>query len=170
MKTQILLVMAWCYLLSGCAGLRSSLHYTKGTQQLSCGNYPEAVVELEQAVKLDPSMARNHTNLTAAYIANNNEEKAWFQARQAVRCRYDDGLREFQFMLFCQRKIINPGLCRQGTPWEEISKNLGQPDEYQESENGQIISCTYGICKMSFSNGLLTSCLIGNSEISSLPE
>lgn len=157
MSTHLLAISL--FILSGCSTIVSSYHYTTGTQHLDCGNYHEAISELEQAVELDPTMARNHTNLSYAYSKINNEEKAWYHNRQATRCPYSDGLCVLQFRLYYyQKMIVDKGFDKPGTPWEEISNNLGEPDEYQVNENGEIISCYYGICKMTFSNGLLTSC------------
>lgn len=158
-QTKLLLIATCSCFFIGCACVTSSYHYTRGTEALNNGDFPQAISELEQAVQLDPSLARNRTNLAAAYFANNELEKGWYNCRQSVRCPYDDGLCKIQFMALCQKFIVEPGLNVPGTMWEEISAKLGAPDDLVEGENHQIVSCTYGTCEMSFSHGRLATCI-----------
>jgi tetratricopeptide (TPR) repeat protein len=156
-KHIIFIFIVSSYLLSGCSTVASSIHYTNGTQCLERGDYSTSVNELEMAVELDPSRARNYTNLSAAYIAIGDGEKSWYCCRQAVRCPYDDGgICRMAFAPHYRARIAEPGLNKIGTSWEDIHKNLGDPDEYQEDANGQISSCTYGVFDMFFSDGKLT--------------
>lgn len=147
-------------LFTACSTANSSFHYTKGTEYLDQCNYPEAIYELQQAVDLDPAMARNHTNLSVAYRSYNNYDAAWYHCRQAVRSPYDDGLCKMQFAEYCHLLIIKPGLNRPGTSVIDIFSKLGFPDDVSEDENHQIVHCTYGLCEMSFENSLLTKFVI----------
>ncbi len=73
-----------CTLIFGCNTIKSSYHFTRGTECLDQANYQGAIEHLEQAVELDPSMSRNHCNLAFAYHKSGQLKKSWFNARQAV--------------------------------------------------------------------------------------
>jgi hypothetical protein len=124
MKNCLLFILA----LTGCATISSSLHFTKGTQYLDQCNYPAAVVELEQAVALDPDMARNHNNLCNAYVGVEDWDQAWISARKAVLAKYEDAVGDRMFRQLCRIMIINQGLAEPGTSVDELKEKLGCPD------------------------------------------
>lgn len=143
---------------TGCSTISSSYHYTSGTQCLERGDYAGAIVELEQAVELDPEMARNHSNLSYAYLCNQELDKAWYHSRQAVLCPYKDDAGYGNFSNICKLMIIDPKLNEPGTPIEEIRTKLGEPDI--EMDNGSMITYLYGCCAMEFKEGKLVKCTV----------
>lgn len=156
MKLPLILLILT--LTTGCATISSSFYFTKGSQFLQQGDYERAIVELEKAVEEDPSMARNHTNLAAAYFANGDLQKAWYQSRQAVRAPYQDGISQLQFKGYYKSFIVDQGLNKKGVSFEEVSAKLGLPDELTKNEAKSTIFCVYGTCRMSFIDGLLVNC------------
>jgi tetratricopeptide (TPR) repeat protein len=144
--------------LTSCSCITSSFHYTKGTQCMERGDYDGAVIELNQAVELDPEFARNHSNLAYAYLQTGRNDKYWYHCRQAVLCPYKDAAGAINFAELCDKLIKKPGLNKPGTSLEEIIDNLGTPDSRTDSANGDETVCTYGTCIMKFKDHKLTSC------------
>src|ERR1700688_2374343 len=83
-NVYIFLLILIIPLLSNCAGIRSSINYTKGTECLEKGDFEGARSYLEEACRLDPSMSRNHNNLACTYLELDEIDKAWYSARQAA--------------------------------------------------------------------------------------
>lgn len=143
-------------LLSSCSTVMSSSHYTKGTEYLNCGNYFDAIIELEQAVELDPSMGRTHSNLAYAYMQMGDMNKCWYHSRQAVLCPNKDEKGMSNFVQLYYVCVVKAGLNQPGTPLQKVLDKLGEPDFMVETQN--VTRCTYGACVMRFENELLTSC------------
>lgn len=161
MQSTILILTVLGLFVTGCAAIKSSYHYTKGTQYLDNGNIEAAIGELNQAVDLYPDMGRNHTNLAAAYMLNNNVEKAWFHCRQAVLCPYQDADASLNFVKMCDLLIIKAGLNQPGVSQNEVLQALGLPDITISNENHSVVFYHYGTCSMEFHNGILTNCTLG---------
>jgi Tfp pilus assembly protein PilF len=144
--------------LSACSGIKSSLAYTEGTQCLDRKDYVNAINHLENAVALDPTLSRNHTNLCAAYMGVNNVPKAWEHARAAVLCKYKgDGSEDLNFIKF-YNILIRHKLDQPGQSYSEITAQLGIPDSITMYDNTMIV--TYGICDMTFESEKLTKCSV----------
>lgn len=156
MKHRLLPLLA--VVLTSCSTVASSFHYTRGTECLDRGDCEGAIKELTKAVELDPEMARNHTNLSFAYLSCNHYDKAWYHIRQAVLCPYQDSAGYINFMNLCQAMVINPKLNEPGTPLEEVRRKLGEPDI--EINNDKTLTYIYGLCVMEFEEGQLIKCTI----------
>ena len=152
------LLIASSLFLTSCGTLNSSFHYSKGTEYYDKGDYQAAVVELERAVELGPSMARNHSNLASAYQILGREHEAWFHIRQAVLCEYPDTVGSINFTNFCEHLIKQPGLNQPGTALEEVINKLGIPDIIMGTDRDNKTICIYGTCTMVFQDLNLTSC------------
>lgn len=139
------------FCLVSCNILRSSINYTRGTQCLDTGDSEQAIEYLEEAVRLDPDFARNHTNLAAAYTQNGEYEKAWIHIRKSMFCKYPDKCGETSFRSFYRQWVTERGKDKLGTSCEEIVSSLGEPDMIL-SHGNQFV---YGICIMTFKNGIL---------------
>lgn len=148
--------MAVCLFLASCSGMSSCIHFCNGTDYLNNGEIPQAIVELEKAVELDPSMGKYHTNLSAAYLADGNLDKCWYHCRQAVLCPHPDDVCLPQFRRFYNIYVKNRGLDKPGTTLEEIYIKLGEPDTIAVDGNQQVVACIYGACIMRFKSGNLT--------------
>lgn len=158
MKAQTTLLIISSFILTGCGMVSSSIHYTKGTRCLENGDYKSAAFELEQAVELDPTLGRNHTNLACAYQQLGEFQKTWYHTRQAVLCEYKDAAGPLFFVKQCELLIIKPGLDQPGTPLEVIIDTLGSPDIIENNEQDNEIFYIYGLCLMKFKDRKLTAC------------
>ena len=63
------------------------VHITSGIILNEKGNYPEAVLEFEKAVKLDKYNSEAYNELAEAYLALNLSEKAEFAYKQAIELK-----------------------------------------------------------------------------------
>lgn len=136
----------------GCSTVSSSLSYTKGTQALAAGNVNVAVSELERAVELDPSLARNQNNLAAAYFDAGRVLDGWPHVRKAVMMdpaqqTYRTNFR--RFVLY----FIHEGIVETGASEEQVVSVLGEPDGKKVRE-----PCSYwqyAAIALCFQNGRL---------------
>lgn len=128
----------------------SSLHYTKGTQCMESGKYSEAVAELEEAVRLDPEMGRNHTNLACAYMLTGDHEKSWIHYRKAVHCKTPCKETLKNFPVICEQKLAKNNLKQPGTSYSQIVQALGEPDLIYYDKNNKVACCMYGTFVFNF--------------------
>jgi tetratricopeptide (TPR) repeat protein len=151
-KTLLLLALV---LLTSCNTVKSSLAYTKGTQYLEQGDYTNAIQHLEEAVKLDPDLARNHSNLAAAYGSVGEDQRAWQEIRLAVLSPYRD-IAALPNFCACYNALIKNRLDQPGTDALEVMHLLGEPDLKIMGESQMI--WVYGLCHMHFENNKLVKC------------
>lgn len=127
-----------------------------GTQCLQNGDLQGAIENLKKAVELGPEIARNHTNLSAAYSLVGEEYLAWVHARKAVLADYSDATGKLQFAIICERMVVKKGLDQPGTSLESIIEALGEPDEiFTINLKTKYL---YGLCIMTFKEDKLVSC------------
>ncbi len=158
MKIFRLITCTTLLMFTSCNTAASSIYFYKGTQCLQEGNFEQAIVDLKKAVELNPTYARNHVNLCAAYMIIGDDEKAWYHSRQSRMCRYGDNSSEKQFENQCDRYIHKPGLDRPGTSYEEVISKLGAPDLFCEASDSTRKVITYGTFMMIFDEGKLIEC------------
>lgn len=153
MKKILIIVLAVCGVIGGCAsinGLKSHAHYIEGTSCLEYGDYYEAVAHLEAAVYLDPLSAKNHLNLCSAYLAIGEVKKAWVHSRQSVLLGNDPiAFHNFyQIYQFCEKKYA---LNKLGQSEDEILRILGAPDQRRDNQ------FVYGILTFTFDDHRLVA-------------
>lgn len=149
MKVIILILPVFCCIFFSCSTISSSFHYTKGTQSLGRGDVSQAIIELKKAVDLDPLMARNHTNLSAAYMLNDEIENGWYHVRQATLSPFQDKCSLIAFLSVYDKLVKEQNLDQPGTSIEEIVSKLGEPDHIKRIDSRSILYI-YGVCIMNF--------------------
>ena len=100
---------------SSCTIIKSSHHYTLGTECLEKGDHEEAIENLKKAVELDPESGRNQTNLSMAYLNSGNNYMAWVHTRKSLLEKYPDKCALHNFLSFCKDMIVTKGLDQPGT-------------------------------------------------------
>jgi len=143
-------------LLAGCNTVTSSYQYTKGTASLQKGDFEAAISHLEEAVKLEPNMARNQTNLSSAYMMAGDLQNAWLHARQATLATvYNES--EMQIAVFnlmqlwkTMKEKYNINV---GTTQEEIISFLGEPDDMIAFKENNQTALVYGVLPIRFEEG-----------------
>lgn len=137
--------------LCGCSGIQSSVHFTRGTQCIEKGDFQGARFHLEKACELDPSMSRNHNNLTYIYIQLGEIDKAWYHARQAAFLDpgNEEAVTNFNNLLDELETFYN---IAEGSSKEDVKAALGEPDMDSEDHD-----CTlrYGLALLVFKDGKL---------------
>lgn len=137
----------------GCAqmtAMKATGHYMEGTLCLQSGDYHEAIAHLQEAVCLEPFSARNHLNLSSAYLAIGEVHLAFFHSRKAVLLGTDPlALYNFYqiYQLFEKKYHLND----LGQSEEKIRRVLGEPDKSEENQ------LTYGPLTFLFENQKLVS-------------
>lgn len=131
------------FLLFGCSVINSSYHYTKGTECLESGDYDGAITHLQESVKLDPTMSRNHCNLTFAYCQKGEKQKAWVHAHKAVFIdpNNKEALINF-YSLYKDLKFHETIIT--GISKNEVIQSLGEPDSVISSPEGKLTILVYG--------------------------
>src|SRR5438270_426064 len=84
---QALLVMVCVWIVE--AQTPAKTHYLRGIELLRNQNPSEAVVELDQALKLDPRLAEAHHAKGLARLAENNPAAAAGEFRRAIQLKPD---------------------------------------------------------------------------------
>ncbi len=146
-KLKLFLLISFSSLLVSCSVIRSSYHYTKGTECAQNGDFEMARFHLEQACVLDPTMSRNYNNLAMTYVNLKQYDKAWYCVRQAAITDPGNihGVENFYNFLTELEKLYN---LQKGSTVEEVRKALDEPDEYYEED--EYISMRYGVVIMIF--------------------
>lgn len=133
---------------TGCDTLATRKYYRNGTICLKNGDYQEAICNLKQAARLDPSLSCHHQNLAAAYFLSGDIQAAWYYSRQAVRCRpcSPESVVLFHDILgkYCIENNLNFGKKR----CYDILGFLGDPDEIHL--NDTIATYVYGMTAFEF--------------------
>lgn len=126
-----------------------------GTTCIDRGDYAAAISHLQEAVRLDPTLSRNHTNLAYAYIMMGQEKEAWFHARQAVLTNGANEVSEHLFSSLYKglndRFRFNEG----GLKEDEVIEILGKPDLTGAINKTEESFCVYGLAILKFKSGLL---------------
>lgn len=157
MKLVQFFLITFLAFLSGCSVISSSIHYTKGTECLEQGDYEKAVVELKQAVELDPEFPRNHINLRCAYINMGEHFKGWCCLERARLCHNEKERKCYNFAWNCKKYMQAQEVDTKGTPLNNVLNKLGTPDSRIDTNNGETI-CVYGACTLTFKDDQLTTC------------
>lgn len=135
-------------ILSSCDNLAALKYYQNGTVCLRNGDYEEAICNLKEAARIDPSMSYHHQNLAAAYFLSGDIQAAWYYSRQAVRCRpcSPESVILFNDILgqYCMENELELGKKR----CYDILGFLGDPDEIHLS--GTITTYVYGMTAFEF--------------------
>ncbi|MBS0582356.1 MAG: tetratricopeptide repeat protein [Proteobacteria bacterium] len=108
------------------------MNYTKGTQALEAKNYAEAIPYLEKAVQEDPSMARNHNNLAAAYFEVGRVRDGWPYTRKAVLMEPCSDVFLANFRRYV-KALIKEHVIEEGLSEDEVRTRLGPPDGTQQT-------------------------------------
>ena len=149
-------------LLAGCATVSSSLNYTEGTDALEKGDFNTAIVHLEEAVRLDPKLSRNHANLAYAYYETGQIEKAWLHGRAAVLLDpSNEAAKANWHRIFGD--MWKKSELKTGATEGAVRAGLGAPDSTNDSRNG-VCGCIwwqYGYTALSMVDGKVT----GSSEM-----
>jgi hypothetical protein len=151
-----LLILAVIGGLMGAGWLSSSFNYTKGTKALEEGKPEIAVGFLEKAVEEDPSLARNHNNLAAAYFALDRIAEGWPHVRISVRMEPGNDRYVAHFHAY-MKKLIEQGLVKNGRTEAEIQEYLGIPDG--TGETGDCKYWQYGPMALCFKAGAVAGFL-----------
>ena len=156
MKARVVSIASTAALLAACATVTSSLHYTRGTDALEQGDFETAIIELEEAVHLDPSLSRNHGNLAYAYLETGRIQDAWVRGRNAVILdpANEYARRNWGRIFVAMRAEV--GL-EKGDSSAEIRDKLGNPDGTHDASNAECgcIWWQYGYTALSFVNDRL---------------
>lgn len=154
MDVRITLVLV---VLAGRATVSSSLNYTAGTEALEKGDFETAVVHLEEAVRLDPSLSRNHNNLAYAYYETGRLQEAWDHGRKAVLLDPDN-----EYARANSRRIFaamwNEVGLKAGASEDAVRLKLGTPDGTNDSRD-EVCGCIwwqYGFTALSIVDGEVT--------------
>jgi tetratricopeptide (TPR) repeat protein len=119
-----------------CAATESSVYYTRGTQALERGDLPTAITDLEEAVRLDPSLSRNHNNLASAYMAAGRIADGWPHVRKAVAIDPGNEHAVQNCRLYFVKMQQQSGM-KEGDSLDQVREKLGGPDEERE-ERGRF--------------------------------
>ena len=134
--------------------VRSSFKYTRGTEALAKGQYREAADLLAEAVRLDPSMSRNHTNYSAALFELGRYTEGWPHARRAVLLDHENWQAQNNNRRYIKKLLADANL-NTGATLQQIVSVLGAPDSV--GEQGGCIWYQYGISALCFEEGVFTS-------------
>lgn len=137
--------------------VRSSLKYTQGTEALTRGDYQEAADLLAEAVKLDPTLSRNHANYSAALFELGRYAEGWPHARKAVLLDHENWQAQNNSRRYIKKLLADANL-NTGADIQEIVSVLGEPDSI--GQQGECTWYQYGISALCFKNGIFFS--IGN--------
>lgn len=139
----VCLKLSTLLILFGCSCVQSSYHYTKGTECLECGDYDGAITHLQESVELDPTMSRNHCNLTFAYCKKGQKQKAWVHAHKAVFIdpKNLDAVINF-YSLYNDLKFHETIIT--GISKNEVIQSLGEPDSIISTPEGKLTILVYG--------------------------
>ncbi len=137
MKTKSFFLLLITIITSGCSFIQSSFEYTRGTQCLERQDYNAAVVHLENAVRLNPKLSKNHNNLAVAYLETKNFEKAWYHSRQAVLIDGNNYEAIFTFKEL-SRAIFKRCDIKEGMGFDEVVIHLGKPDHVYNTANETV--------------------------------
>lgn len=149
-----LLIIILILCLPGCSTVNSSLNYTKGTEALERGDYEESIRFLEEAVRLDPKLSRNHNNLGYAYLQTGRHKKGWFHVRQAVLLDPNNRYAVATF-LSVWNNFEADGLFALGTSETRILSELEEPDIRIGNEKEIVL--IYGLKMLRFRDSELYS-------------
>ena len=155
---RLLLVLVVVFL-SACATASSSLQYTEGTEALERGDYEKAATLLREAVRLDPSLSRNHNNLASALFELGQVEEGWPHVRKAVSLDPSNKSAAQNSKRYVVHLLKKAGL-NVGSEMSEVVKALGEPDT--RAQKGTCLWYQYGISALCFENGKFAS--IGDME------
>jgi tetratricopeptide (TPR) repeat protein len=114
--------------LSGCGTVGSSVNYTRGTEALEKQDYDAAIPLLEEAVRLDPTLSRNHNNLAAAYLGAGRIKDGWPHVRKAVLLDTTSEYASANFQQYWIQIVTLTGV-DVGDSHATVKHNLGEPDE-----------------------------------------
>lgn len=166
MHKTIWMTPLFAFLVS-CSTVSSSYHYTLGTEAAQQGDYQGALVHLQQAVDLDPTIARNHNNLACVYLDLGEPEKAWQPACNAVWTLADaEDTRAFrQNFVNIWNRMREQHQIKKGLTVDEVMQRLGQPNSINSLQNHNGWVLTYGLVMLRFENNVLDrGTLIGTSK------
>lgn len=149
---RIFLFLSTFAMLMGCSTVSSSLSYTEGTKALENKNYAEAIPALEKAVELDPSLARNHNNLAAAYFEVGRIYDGWPHVRKAVLLepRQDVFVANFRRYMIA---LIKDHAAEKGMSEDQVRAKLGSPDGTKQVK--ECMYWQYGAAALCFKDGVL---------------
>ena len=133
--------------LTGCRTVESSLNYTEGTRALEAGDKEGAILHLEKAVRLDPTLARNHVNLAAAYFESGRMQEGWPHVRKAVILEPRNEAAQNNFRRYFKH-FIDTGLIKMGDSVADVEKTLGEPDS--TTRRGEQDLWQYGMVAVYF--------------------
>lgn len=138
---------------TSCSTVNSSLHYTKGTEALEVENYDSAIIHLEKAIELDPSLSRNHNNLAHAYFEKDRILDGWPHIRKAVILDPSNQYAHQNFERYF-RTLLERGYAKEGYTQATIIENLGFPDN--TLVRGEETLWQYGMVAIYFKEGKVT--------------
>lgn len=152
MKKMIRILTLGCIpFLFGCTIAQSVTEYRKGTECFQCGEYDSAVAHLEKCVQLCPELARHQTNLSCAYFAVGEIDKAWMHARISIMSIGADDTDYNNCVRIYKYYEQNYNLNREDATLDEVMAVLGFPDQAQ---NNKLI---YGCVVLTFEDKKLVS-------------
>jgi tetratricopeptide (TPR) repeat protein len=151
--TVLLLVLS----ITACSTVEPSVSYTRGTQALEAGDYQAAVTHLEEAVRLEPMLSRNHNNLASAYLATDRIHESWKEVRKAVML---DPRNEYawknQRLIFARlRETENLAV---GDSDTQVIEKLGEPDDKRDARRSDCycIWWQYGSIAVAIKDNILS--------------
>lgn len=134
--------------------VRSSVKYTQGTRALEQGEYQKAADLLSEAVRLDPSLSRNHANYSAALFELGRYAEGWPHARKAVLLDHANMQAQNNSRRYIQKLLADAGL-NTGATLQQIVSVLGEPDSI--GDQGECLWYQYGISALCFKDEIFSS-------------
>lgn len=144
-------------LLQGCASVKSDISYRKGTDKLWEGDIDQAIVFLQEAIELDPTVARNHYHMALAYQKLGNTRQAWTHIRHAYVLDTTSHQQLQVFMRVYQQLSEQHHLERKHPSAAEVVELLGVGDKYLHDERGDLKAIYYGPLCLRFDQGNLAA-------------
>ncbi len=145
MKKTVYLALAT--LAFGCSSVKSDFSYQRGKDRFWQGQYNEAIVELHQAIELDPSSSRNHQLLAVTYERLGKLPKAWEHARRAYALDRRSKPAYDIFSTVFKELAEQLGIEKRRPSAKSITDTLGTADKYLHDEKGELRALYYGpIC------------------------
>jgi len=137
--------------------VQSSIKYTEGTEALGQGNWQLAADLLAEAVRLDPTLSRNHGNYAAALFELNRLQEGWPHARKAVLLDPTNEQAQNNSRRYI-KKLLGDANLDTGATLQQVVAVLGEPDKV--AEQGKCVWYQYGVSALCFEKGVFSS--IGN--------
>lgn len=143
-------------LFQSCASVKSDISYHKGTEKLWEGDIENAIAYLQDAIELNPTVARNHYHLAIAYQRLNDINQAWKHIRNAYLLDTKSNAQLQVFTRIYNQLSDQHQLTKKRLDAAEVVNILGVGDKYLHDDNGVLQAIYYGPVCLRFEHNHLT--------------